>query len=46
MYQDDYKLKGNKKSGKQRKAEELIQKGQNIQILSEKDFYSIAELGH
>ena len=39
--QDKTKLKGYEKSGKHRKAEELIVKGQDIQILSESDFLKI-----
>lgn len=42
--QDEYKLNGYTKSGKQRKAEQMIQKGQEIRILSESDFYETAEL--
>ena len=36
--QDKSKLKGYAKSGKHRKAEALIEKGVEIQILSESDF--------
>ncbi|MFK5882298.1 MAG: exonuclease domain-containing protein [Sulfurospirillum sp.] len=36
--QDTTKLAGHKKSSKHRKAEELIQKGQNIKIIGESDF--------
>ena len=36
--QDKSKLKGFAKSGKHRKAEALIEKGVEIQILSESDF--------
>ena len=39
--QDKTKLKGYDKSGKHRKAEELIVKGQDIQILSESDFLKL-----
>ena len=40
--QDKTKLKGYEKSGKHRKAEELIVMGQDIQILSESDFLKLA----
>jgi DNA polymerase-3 subunit epsilon len=36
--QDAQKLRGQEKSGKHRKAEELIRAGQNIRILRESDF--------
>ena len=36
--QDKKKMKGYEKSSKHRKAESLIEKGVDIQILSEKDF--------
>lgn len=42
--QDKTKLKGYEKSGKHRKAEELIAKGQDIQILSESDFLELMNL--
>lgn len=38
------KIKGDK-SGKQRRAEELIEQGQDLQILSENEFYEIAKNG-
>lgn len=37
-FQTAYRLAGNDKSSKQRKAEQLKQKGQSIQIFSEEDF--------
>ena len=40
-YGSDSKLKGYEKSGKHRKVEELIVKGEDIQILSESDFLKI-----
>lgn len=42
--QDDTKLAGYEKSSKHRKAEELIEKGINIRILSENDFVEICNL--
>lgn len=39
--QDTRKLKGKDKSRKQRRVEDLIQKGQSIRILSENDFFQI-----
>ena len=39
--QDSSKLNGYKKSSKHRKAEALIAKGQEIQILSETDFTNL-----
>ena len=39
--QDDFKLAGYSKSSKHRKAEELIEKGIEIRILSEDDFKSL-----
>lgn len=42
--QDKSKLNGYDKSGKHRKAEVLIEQGQEIQILSETDFREIAEI--
>ena len=42
--QDRTKLKGYKKSSKHRKAETLVEKGVDIQILSENDFLEIMGL--
>ena len=42
--QDPKKTKGQKKSGKQKKAEKYIDNGQNIRILSEKDFLELLKL--
>lgn len=42
--QDNTKLAGYEKSSKHRKAEELIESGVNIRILSEKDFVEICNL--
>lgn len=42
--QDDTKLAGYEKSSKHRKAEELIESGINIRILSENDFVEICNL--
>lgn len=42
--QDDTKLAGYEKSSKHRKAEELIEKGISIRILSENDFVEICNL--
>ena len=42
--QDDTKLAGYEKSSKQRKAEELIESGISIRILSENDFVEICNL--
>ncbi len=42
--QDNTKLAGYEKSSKHRKAEELIESGINIRILSEKDFVEICNL--
>jgi DNA polymerase-3 subunit epsilon len=39
--QDIRKLAGHEKSSKQRKAEELMKKGQHIRIIGESDFKSI-----
>lgn len=39
--QDKTRLKGYEKSAKHRQAEELILKGQDIQILSERDFLKL-----
>ena len=41
--QSSGQLKGHRKSSKQRKAEALNEKGQNIAILSEQDFWSLLE---
>ena len=41
--QDLDKLNGYKKSSKQRKAEQLITRGQDLTILSESDFWAMAE---
>lgn len=41
--QDVRRLAGHDKSSKHRKAEKLIQKGQNIRILTESDFFSLIE---
>jgi DNA polymerase-3 subunit epsilon len=43
--QDIYKLAGHEKSSKHRKAENLIQKGQKIRILTQSDFSRLL-LGH
>lgn len=42
--QDEGKLNGYAKSAKQRKAESLVAKGADIQILSEEDFYELVLL--
>lgn len=42
--QDESRLRGYEKSSKHRKAEELIDKGVDIQVLSETDFFEIMEL--
>ena len=42
--QDRTKLKGYEKSSKHRKAETLVEKGVDIQILSENDFLEIMGL--
>lgn len=39
--QDDYRLAGHSKSSKHRKAEKLIEKGCNIQFLTEADFLAL-----
>jgi DNA polymerase III subunit epsilon len=41
--QDSWKLAGYEKSSKNRKAEELIERGQQIRILGERDFFKIIE---
>ena len=41
--QDKSKLNGYEKSGNRRKAEALIEKGVDIQILSESDFSELLE---
>ena len=41
--QDKSKLKGYDKSSKNRKAEALIEKGADIQILSERDFSELID---
>ncbi|MDD2791160.1 MAG: hypothetical protein PHU40_10910 [Sulfurimonas sp.] len=43
-YQDATKLAGHEKSSKHRKAEELIQKGQHIQIIGESDFKEMVRI--
>ena len=42
--QDSSRLNGYEKSGKHRKAESLIEKGADIQILSESDFSELIGL--
>jgi DNA polymerase-3 subunit epsilon len=42
--QDARKLAGHEKSSKHRKAENLIQKGQAIKIITEKDFGDLVRL--
>lgn len=44
--QDIRKLAGHEKSSKHRKAEELIRKGQDIRIISEKDFKELVKLSY
>ena len=41
--QDERKLRGHGKSGKHRRAEELIRKGHDIRILTEDDFWHLKE---
>lgn len=41
--QDERKLRGHGKSGKHRRAEELIRKGRDIRILTEDDFWHLKE---
>jgi len=43
--QDESKLKGYEKSSKHRKVEMLIEKGSEIQILSESDFFELIDVG-
>lgn len=42
--QDERKLRGHGKSGKHRRAEELIRKGHDIRILTEDDFWRLKEI--
>jgi len=42
--QDKSKLKGYEKSAKHRKAEALVNQGEDIQILSEQDFYDLVDI--
>ena len=41
--QDERQLRGHRKSSKHRRAEELIRKGQDVQILTEDDFWHLKE---